>query len=159
MGEVPHEKVEILFASPDTLASWDYRANKTTLALPSSPEHHVLKFLPSYATGRLLPNREFLRLMMNRMTVSFHKYGSYFDIFGVEGRATGIDNAQLRIQKYVEDGNVEWLIDAANYLMMEAAMPSHVTSHFRATNAEESPGRVDSDGKIRHSRNEELLRG
>ena len=45
-----------------------------------------------------------------------------------------------RIELYKKDGNTEWLIDAANFAIIEAMRPSHEEAHFRATEAIESPG-------------------
>lgn len=88
----------------------------------------------------------FLQAMMNRMGVSYHKYGSFYTMF--PNLKTGVDNASQRIEKYREDGNMEWLVDAANYLMMEFQAPSHPEAHFRATSSDESPGSIMRDGGI-----------
>lgn len=92
----------------------------------------------------------FVQGMMNRMGVSYHKYGSLFDAF--PSRKDGITNAEQRIQLYKDTGNAEWLIDAANYLLIESLAPSHPEYHFRSTDSDESPGSVLKDGSIDHGK-------
>lgn len=92
----------------------------------------------------------FIQAMMNRMAISYHKYGSIERKF--PHGAVGIDQVFQRCQKYAETGNVEWLIDAANYCMIEALRPSHPKAHFRSTDSDESPGRLNIDGTVSHGR-------
>lgn len=93
---------------------------------------------------------EFVQKMFNRTAVSFHKYGSIHDNF--PHNRTGIDNAQIRLDCYRETGNVEELVDAANYLLIEALCPSHPDAHFRATDSDESPGALNRDGTVSHGK-------
>lgn len=95
--------------------------------------------------------RTFLQMMMNRMGVSYHKYGSIVDKF--PHGATGLDQIKQRVDKYVDTANIEWLIDAANYCMIEALKPCLRTAHFRATDSDESPGRINLDGSVSHGPN------
>lgn len=88
--------------------------------------------------------------MMNRMGVSYHKYGSIHDTF--PHHRVGVDNAEQRILKYREDGNKEWLLDAMNYLYIEYRRPSHPDAHFRATDSDESPGAINADGTVSHGK-------
>lgn len=92
----------------------------------------------------------FLQAMANRMTVSFHKYGSFDDVVPTKRRA--LDQIEQRIQKYIETGNVEWLIDAANYCYMEFTRPCLANAHFRATDSDESPGAINIDGSVSHGK-------
>jgi hypothetical protein len=94
--------------------------------------------------------RGFLQGMMNRMGFSYHKYGSIHDNF--PHRRHGVENALQRIEMYQKDGNLEWLIDAANYLLIENLVPSHSGAHFKATTSEESPGAVNQDGSVSHGK-------
>jgi hypothetical protein len=77
--------------------------------------------------------------MARRMAVSFHKYGRVAD---AAGKVKCVESAEQRMAKYLDDGNTEWLIDAANFLMMEFMFPQHPGAHYRATDSGESPGRV-----------------
>lgn len=92
----------------------------------------------------------FLQGMMNRLGISHWKYGSIHDTFPHHRR--GVDNIQQRVDKYLETGNTEWLIDAANYCLIEFMRPSHPTPDFRATDSDESPGAVNVDGSVSHGK-------
>lgn len=92
---------------------------------------------------------DFLQGMVDRMMVSFHKYGAVAE-------ATEIDNmssAWQRQAKYHQTGNTEWLMDAANFLMMEfMANPDA----FHATDSESEPvGRIKVTGAHTDGRNGE----
>lgn len=89
---------------------------------------------------------EFAQAMANRMAVSFHKYGPAADA----GDVDCLYSANLRIAKYLDTGNTEWLVDAANFLMME--FMRHPGA-FRATDSDESPGRARIDGTVNEARN------
>jgi hypothetical protein len=78
---------------------------------------------------------EFHQGMVNRMEVSFHKYGKVMD---AEGKVDEIACLEKRVQKYKETGNTEWLMDVANFAMIEYMHRG--TDAFRATSSEESPG-------------------
>ena len=54
--------------------------------------------------------------------------------------AKAIDSAEERLRLYRETGNTEWLVDLANFAMIEYMHPSHPQAHFRATGGDESPG-------------------
>lgn len=95
--------------------------------------------------------KKFLQMMMNRMAVSYHKYGPLSENF--PHNAIGVDQIKQRVDKYLETGNTEWLVDAANYCMIEYLYPWKVNAHFRATDSDESPGRINADGTVSHGRN------
>lgn len=95
---------------------------------------------------------EFLQGMLDRMAVSYFKYGPVTPeaIAKCDMRAT----TQLRFDRYHDDHNTEWLMDVANFAMIEFMCPSYADSHFRATEGAESPGVVAADGTItqKHAR-------
>lgn len=101
-------------------------------------------------------SHEFLQGMVERTAVSFHKYGAVKASIekGMDPIASAID----RIRQYQRDGNTEWLMDAANYLQFEFMYPSHENAHFRATDSDESPGRLMTD-TTRHSKHESQMGG
>lgn len=90
----------------------------------------------------------FVQSMANRMAVSYHKYGALADAY--PHRMDAIASIQQRLDLYHQTGNTEWLIDAANYAMIEFMHPRHPSAHFVATDSNESPGRVDNDGGTHH---------
>jgi hypothetical protein len=102
-------------------------------------------------------NEEFLQGMIDRMMVSYHKYGAVSD--GFPDRVDAIGSLKLRLDKYAETGNTEFLIDAANFCMIEFMHPRHKDAHFRPTDSNESPGRLTQSGNLnRTDRNERLIR-
>jgi hypothetical protein len=103
----------------------------------------------------MLPESEysvkFLQGMLDRMAVSFAKYGAVKDAYPNDVSALG--SMRRRLQKYDEDGNTEWLIDAANFLMIEFMHPSREGAHYLPTSSTESPGRMWRDGDESTRRN------
>lgn len=84
-------------------------------------------------------SEQFVKYMKNRMEVSFHKYGAIKEAY--PHKVDAIGSMQERMRKYAETGNTEWLVDAANFLMIEFMLPRHPTAHFAGTDDEASPGR------------------
>lgn len=84
--------------------------------------------------------------MRRRMAVSYHKYGPREDSVG---KVKAVEAALQRVEKYRETGNTEWLMDAANFVMMEFMAPQHPDAHYRPTDSSESPGRpvITSQGE------------
>lgn len=97
-----------------------------------------------------ITSRKFHDLMDSRMLVSHHKYGWSKDAYPEKSKA--VDNITVRIQKYIETGNVEFLVDAANFAMLEFMHPSVENAFFKATDSHESPGISYNDGEFRHGR-------
>lgn len=83
---------------------------------------------------------EFITLMQNRIEVSHHKYGWMSQTYPELAQAER--QIEERLYKYREIGNTEWLVDIANFAMIEFMYPSHSNAHFRATDSKESPGLV-----------------
>jgi hypothetical protein len=90
-------------------------------------------------------SQEFIQGMVDRMAVSFHKYGLVSDAY--PDKVDAMASMAKRIRMYRETGNTEWLIDAANFLMIEFMCPRHDAAHFQATDSDASPGRVTSAGE------------
>ena len=86
----------------------------------------------------------FVQGMRDRMVVSFHKYGAL--ALAYPERVDAIASLQARLQRYAETGNTEWLVDVANFAMIEFMRPRHPQAHFRGTDSHESPGRETADG-------------
>lgn len=86
--------------------------------------------------AELLP--KFVRGMIDRILMSAPKYGKITPEV-VKGR-DWMKSIQLRLDKFGEDGNTEWLMDVANFMVMMSTFPCHPQWHFRSTTSEESPG-------------------
>lgn len=103
----------------------------------------------------------YIQGMLNRMAVGFHNYGH---MRRYEKRSNSLKNILIRLIRYAGWGNIEdslkeikslelygtynteFLMDAANYCMMEFCVPSYQYAFFKATNKQESPGAI-VDGK------------
>lgn len=88
-------------------------------------------------------SEQFVDGMRSRMAVSFHKYGTIKDAY--PHKVNAMESLRLRLDKYMSTGNTEFLIDAANFAMIEFMLPSHPEAHFKATDSSESPGRCAYD--------------
>jgi hypothetical protein len=84
-------------------------------------------------------SQSFAQGMADRMAVSFCKYGRVAEAY--PKRVDAIASLKLRLEKYEQTGNTEWLMDVANFAMIEFMHPRHEKAHFRATDSKESPGR------------------
>lgn len=71
---------------------------------------------------------DFIAAMENRMRVSHYKYGPLENNYPFPVNA--IDSLKARLAQYLEDGNIEWLIDVANFAMIEALYPAHMSAHY-----------------------------
>lgn len=118
-------------------AEWD--SPRFVPRVRSEEESKVLQTETSY---------RFQNLMNNRMLTSFYRYGPLSMAYPEKVKA--LPNIAERVKKYEETGNVEWLIDAANFCMIEFMHPSLPNAHFRATDSNESPGRVVGDKLVPH---------
>ena len=83
-------------------------------------------------------SREFVQGMAHRMTVSYHKYG----LVSPASKIDMIESLEKRLALYKETGNTEWLMDVANFAMIEFMHPRHPDAHFEGTDSDASPGRV-----------------
>lgn len=92
--------------------------------------------------GKRLPKEysdRFDELRQNRVDLSFHKYGTAADNFGMR-LVNALESHDLCIKKYKETGNTEYLCDAANYLMFEFMYPQKEGAYFKATDSKDSAG-------------------
>lgn len=97
----------------------------------------------------------FIQGMVNRMSVSYYKYGPVAE--AVPDNVDALASLRLRLERYEQTGNTEWLMDAANYAMMEFMHPRHPGAHYRPTDSAESPGSVTVAGEtVRDYRNSDL---
>ncbi len=102
------------------------------------------EFCPDFVVG-----------MAKRMAMSFYKYGKVAD--GYPKKVDAIKSLLARLEKYERTGNTEYLMDAANFAMIEFMHPKHPEAHFEPTDSSGSPGRA-FHGEINRSQrgNKEL---
>lgn len=82
---------------------------------------------------------EFVSLMQNRIIVSHYKYGWMSESYPTR-LANALESLKARLALYEQTGNTEWLVDVANFAMIEYRFPQHPEAHFRSTGSDESPG-------------------
>lgn len=85
------------------------------------------------------------------MVTSFYKYGRVGENYSKRLDTTGKDytmvqsipTLKLCLQRYEETGNLDYLVDVANYAMIEYMFPQHKDAHYRAgTREKDSAGQV-----------------
>ncbi len=81
----------------------------------------------------------FDELRQNRVEVSYYKYGTAADNFGMK-LVNALESHDMCIKKYKKTGNTEYLCDAANYLMFEFMYPQREGAFFKSTDSGESAG-------------------
>ena len=95
----------------------------------------------------------FVSDMVRYMMVSFHKYGlvakAYPDKFDA------LADVRTRISKYRETGDMSFLVDAANFCMIECMHPRHEKAHWGRNDDDTSPGRVNAETRRLEQTNNE----
>lgn len=97
-------------------------------------------------------SEDFARGMRDRMVVSFYKYGPVAE--GFPHKVNAITSLTDRLRKYAETGNTEFLMDAANFAMIEYMHPAHPAAFFEGTDSDQSPGRRSRRGTVDHRGND-----
>ncbi len=91
-------------------------------------------------------SEDFWKGMKARMEMSFFKYGDFRD--GYPKKIDWLKSLQQRLVKYAETGNADFLMDVANYAMIEFMAPAHPRAHFESTDSDQSPGRTSVHGRV-----------
>ncbi len=99
-------------------------------------------------------SQPFLQGMADRMAVSFYKYGAVADAYPHKVQA--VASLTQRLREYAKTGNTEYLIDAANFAMIEFMHPARDGAFFAGTDADGSPGRISAAGRADKRANAEL---
>jgi hypothetical protein len=100
-------------------------------------------------------SRTFLAGMLSRMAMSFFKYGKVRDAY--PDKVDAVSSLRLRLAKYEETGNTEFLMDVANFAMIEFMAPRHPGAFFEATDSDQSPGRVGHNGARNQNANDSRI--
>lgn len=114
--------------------------------------------LRTYTLETACPHTElskpFLKGMLDRMGVSFHKYGAVAEAY--PAKVDAIASLKTRLERYEQDGNTEWLMDVANFAMIEFMHPAHPQAHYDPQDSDTSPGRTRHNGVQSTWRNKAL---
>ncbi len=73
--------------------------------------------------------------MLHAMAMSFHKYGPVRKAY--PHKVNAIASLKARLKLYEETGNADYLIDVANFAMIEFMHPAHETHHDSPTDGGE----------------------
>lgn len=98
------------------------RADEIVLNLGKMPENQL--------------DRKFLQGMVNRLAVGFHRYGPLDPT-----RADWVKTLELRLEAYKDSGNIDFLMDIANFAMFEWRFPQRLNAHSNPNAI--SPGIID----------------
>lgn len=76
----------------------------------------------------------FEELMKKAMIMSYYKYGAIRKNHSKDdNHMDAVANLIKRLEKYKETGNTEFLVDVANFAMIEFMSPQHKNAHFEGT--------------------------
>lgn len=78
-------------------------------------------------------SERFDEIRKNMMIVSYYKYGPLKDNYGTYKCMNAIENLKIRLQKYLDTGNTEYLADVANFAMLEFMNPSIEGAKYKPT--------------------------
>lgn len=90
-------------------------------------------------------SEDFIQKMKNRIVVSHYKYGWMSDTY--PELADAIACLEERLELFKKTGNTEYLVDVANFAMIEYMHPRHPNAHFKGTDSDQSPGLVGTSYK------------
>lgn len=79
------------------------------------------------------------------MLQSHYKYGWVSDSY--PELVDAIACLEQRLELYKKDGNIDHLIDVANFAMIESMHPRHPNAHFERLSSDQSPGLVGQSYK------------
>lgn len=78
-------------------------------------------------------SEKFDNIRKNMMIMSYYKYGPLKDNYGNYKCMNAIENLKIRLDKYLETGNTEYLADVANFAMLEFMHPSIEGAGYKPT--------------------------
>lgn len=93
-------------------------------------------------------SEDFVQKMRNRILMSHYKYGWMKDTY--PDLADAIACLEERLALFKKTGNLEHLVDVANFAMIEYLYPRHSNAHFEGTDSDKSPGLVGTSAKQLH---------
>lgn len=85
-------------------------------------------------------SERFDKIRKNMIAVSHFKYGWIKDTYETYKTADAMKSLQMRVDKYKETGNTEYLADVANFAMIEFMYPQHPKAFYKDTDSDGSPG-------------------
>ena len=83
-------------------------------------------------------SEEFIHKMKNAIEMSFYKYGYSSKTYPELAQA--YKSIQARLELYEKTHNTEYLVDVANFAMLEFLYPSFEDAVYKPTDSDKSPG-------------------
>ena len=83
-------------------------------------------------------DESFVQRMRNAIETSHHKYGWLSDTYPELAQA--VKCIRERLDLYLETHNTDYLVDVANFAMIEFKYPSFKDSVYAPTDSDKSPG-------------------
>lgn len=83
-------------------------------------------------------SEEFIVKMKNAIELSHHKYGWMSKTYPELAQA--VKCIQDRLDLYTKTHNMDYLIDVANFAMIEYKYPSYTDAKYTPTDSDKSPG-------------------
>jgi hypothetical protein len=80
-------------------------------------------------------SEEFHNRMKAAMEVSFHKYGPVKNAY--PHKVSALRSLSRRLKLYEDTGNLDYLVDIANFAMIEYMFPAHPKAHDKPTDGGE----------------------
>jgi hypothetical protein len=109
----------------------------------------VKQSIEDYVTSAGVPvsefDADFVVKMISAMMVSYHKYGLVAKAYPAKYSAES--DVRTRMGKYRAGANKHYLVDAANFAMIEAMHPNREGSAWGENDAADSPGRSAIAGR------------
>lgn len=111
-----------------------------------SDERNIKEAFENFMDALGVPRSEFyfgfVIDMCRYMMVSYHKYGLVSQAYPEKFDA--LADVRARIAKYRETGEFNFLVDAANFCMIECMHPRREGAHWGRNEDDNSPGRTDA---------------
>lgn len=86
-------------------------------------------------------SEEFVTKMKNAIEMSYYKYGNASKTYPELAQAR--KSIRQRLAFYERTHNTEYLVDVANFAMLEFMFPSYSDAKFNPTDSDQSPGLAD----------------
>lgn len=77
----------------------------------------------------------FDELRKKAMVTSYYKYGPLKKNYKEYSCMDAVANLKKRLEAYEQTGNTEFLVDVANFAMIEFMMPQHEKAHYKPTDS------------------------
>ena len=97
---------------------------------------------------------KFDKIRKDMMIMSYYKYSPLKDNYETYKCMNAIENLKIRLKKYLETGNTEYLCDIANFAMLEFMHPSIEGAKYTPTDNPNCDISGFSINEIRNFKNE-----